>query len=50
MNLNVFYFKPFKTKFTKVKDTTIAINNYMELHKITLVGCMDQVLNQSLTK
>ncbi len=48
--LNVSYFKPFKTRFKKVTNTTMARNNYMELDKITLVGCMDQALNQSLTK
>jgi hypothetical protein len=32
-----------KTKLNKT-------SNYVELNKITLVGCMDKVLNQSLTK
>lgn len=48
--LHVSYFKPFKTTFIKVKDLAMFLKNHMELDKITLVGWVDQVLEQSLTK
>jgi hypothetical protein len=48
--LHVSYFKPFKTTFRMVKDLAMSINNHMELNKITLVGWVDQALEQSLTK
>jgi hypothetical protein len=47
---HVSYFKPFNTTFGKVKDSTMSRNNHMELNKITLVGWVDQALEQSLTK
>jgi len=40
----------FKTTFKKVKDAIMSKNNIMELDKITLVGWVDQAINQSLTK
>jgi hypothetical protein len=48
--LHVSYFKPFKTTFRKVRDSTMSKNNHMELDKITFVGWVDQALEQSLTK
>ncbi len=47
--LNASCFKPFKTTFKKVKNVTISRNNHMGSHKITLVGWVDQDLEQSLT-
>jgi hypothetical protein len=48
--LDVFCFKPFKTTFKKVKNASMFRNNDMEPCKITLIGWVDQVLEQSLTK
>jgi hypothetical protein len=48
--LNVYCFKPFKTTFRKVKNASMSKNNHRELDKITLVGWVDQALEQSLTK
>jgi hypothetical protein len=41
---HVSYFKPFKTTFRKVKDSTMSKNNHMERNKIKLVGWVDQAL------
>jgi len=46
----VSYFKSFKTTFRKVKDVTTFKSNHMKPYKITLVGWVDQVIDQSLTK
>jgi hypothetical protein len=48
--LDVYYFKPFKTTFKKVKDVIMSISNHMELDKITLAGWINQAINQSFTK
>ncbi len=45
---NVTCFKPFKTTFRKMKDSTIAKNNYLEPNKITLATWVDKGLQQSL--
>jgi hypothetical protein len=47
--LDVFCFKPSKQHLERLKDVAISRNNHMEPHKITLVGCVDQALKQSLT-
>jgi hypothetical protein len=47
---HVSYFKSFKTTFRKVKNLAMSRNNHMELDKITLVGWVDQALEQSLIK
>jgi len=49
-SLNVFYFKSFKITSRKVKEIVMSRNNHMEPNKIILVGCVDQAINQSLTK
>jgi len=39
-----------KITFRKVKDATMFKSNHMELDKITLAGCVDQAIDQSLMK
>jgi hypothetical protein len=48
--LDVACFKPFKTAFRKEKNTTMVWRNYIQLDKITLVGCVDKALDQTLTR
>ncbi len=48
--LYVSCFKPFKTTFKNVKNASMFRSNDMEPYKITLVGWVDQALEQSLTK
>jgi hypothetical protein len=48
--LDISCFKPFKTTFKKEKDGAMAKNNYLESNKITLVGWMDKVINETLNK
>jgi hypothetical protein len=40
----------FKTIVKKVKDVAMFESNHMEPNKITLVGWVNQAINQSLTK
>jgi hypothetical protein len=47
---NVYCFKPFKITFRKMRDVIMCKSNHMEPYKITLVGWVDQALEQSLTK
>jgi len=42
--------KPLKTTFRKERDGAMAKNNYLKSNKITLVGWMDKVLDQTLNK
>jgi hypothetical protein len=42
--------KPLKTTFRKERDGAMAKNNYLKSNKITLVGWMDKVLNQTLIR
>jgi hypothetical protein len=42
--------KPFKITFKNVLNVVMVQNNHMEPNKITLVGWVDQALDQSLTK
>jgi len=46
----VFYFKPFKTTFRKVRDVVMSRNNHMELDKIILARWVDRTIYQSLIK
>jgi hypothetical protein len=46
--LDVFCLKLVKTTFEKVRNATMYRNNHMEPYKITLVGWVDQTLEQSL--
>jgi hypothetical protein len=49
--LYVSCFKPFKIAFRKVRDVAMFKSNHMvEVDKITLVGWVDQALEQSFTK
>jgi len=48
--LGVSCFKSFKKTFKKVRNVDVAKNNYMELDKNTLVGCVDQALDWLFTK
>jgi hypothetical protein len=47
--LNVYHFKSFKITLKKARDVVMSKNNHVELYKITLIGLVDQVLEQSLT-
>jgi len=48
--LDVSCFKSFKRTFKKLRNVDVAKNNYMELDKNTLVGCVDQALDESFYK
>jgi hypothetical protein len=48
--LDISCFKPFKTTFRKEKDGAMAKNNYLESNKITLVGGMDKLQDETLNK
>jgi len=43
-------FKPFKTTFKKVKNAFMFRSNDKEPYKVTIVGWVDQALEQSLAK
>jgi hypothetical protein len=43
-------FKPFNTTFKKERDYAMVNDNYTEPNKITLLGWVDKVLDQALTK
>jgi hypothetical protein len=48
--LDVNCFKPFKTTFTKEKNSAMVKNNHCELDKCTLARWVDKNLDQSLSK
>ncbi len=48
--LDVSCFKSFKTTLRKVRDAAMFRSNHMELDKITIVGWVNQAINQSFTK
>ncbi len=41
-------FKPFKTTFRKEKDVVMSKTNYMDIVKITIIGWVDQALDNSI--
>jgi hypothetical protein len=45
--LDITYFKPFKNAFRMERNSNIAKNKYLELHKITLAEWVDKALQQS---
>jgi hypothetical protein len=48
--LDITCFKPFKTAFRKEKDTTMVNRNYIDPDNIVLVGWVDKLVDQALSK
>jgi len=48
--LDVAYFKPFKTTFRKERNITMVKRNYTKPNKVTLAGCVNKALDQTLTR